>query len=292
MILVDRIFATLSVASSVAFSWGSDGHFIVAKIAEARLSMSAAIKVRNSLDNIGMVQVANWADDYRHTEVGSWSTTLHFADLPDRDCHFQRARDCKRELCVAGAISNYTQRLVMPDGSFEPEALKFLIHFVADGHQPLHVGFLSDRGGNDIKIHTCFKMGIHCNSENLHEVWDSVLLKQAESEMAQPQWIHIAETLMSQLSEPAFSDYVHYWASACSNINDHEACSNAIVGESGKQACEVSYLSTNDRWVDPIKALERDYYASRILTVNMRLMAAGVRLATLLNDAAQSTVKF
>src|SRR6185295_3330145 len=51
------------------------------------------------------------------------------------------------------------------------EALKFLVHFVGDIHQPLHIGRKTDKGGNSISVKLFNKSG------NLHSVWDSGLIK-------------------------------------------------------------------------------------------------------------------
>ena len=51
-------------------------------------------------------------------------------------------------------------------------ALKFLGHFMGDIHQPLHVSFQDDRGGNSVDT-----TGV-CGS-NLHSAWDTCLLKKA-----------------------------------------------------------------------------------------------------------------
>ena len=50
-------------------------------------------------------------------------------------------------------------------------ALKSLGHWVGDIHQPLHVSFLDDRGGNSISVSGC--------ARNLHAVWDNCLVEQA-----------------------------------------------------------------------------------------------------------------
>src|SRR3546814_14631442 len=52
------------------------------------------------------------------------------------------------------------------------EALKFVVHFVGDEHQPMHAGLRSDRGGNDYQISYLGE------AWNLHSVWDSLILRQ------------------------------------------------------------------------------------------------------------------
>ena len=66
---------------------------------------------------------------------------------------------------------------VLGDKAAQPrerlEALRFLVHFVADIHQPFHCADDHDRGGND--IHVSF-LG---RNTTLHALWDSGLLEGA-----------------------------------------------------------------------------------------------------------------
>lgn len=70
---------------------------------------------------------------------------------------------------VYSAVLGYSQRVV--DQSLPRteriEALKFLVHFLADLHQPLHVGFLEDRGANDVPVLYRGEL------INLHRYWDN-----------------------------------------------------------------------------------------------------------------------
>jgi hypothetical protein len=68
--------------------------------------------------------------------------------------------------CVLGCV----QRL--PNGDQRAEALRFLVHFVGDVHQPLHVGFLSNLGGNTLR--GSFFGAV----DNLHHIWDFGILQQ------------------------------------------------------------------------------------------------------------------
>jgi hypothetical protein len=54
----------------------------------------------------------------------------------------------------------------------ELASLKFLGHWVGDIHQPLHVSFEDDRGGNSISVSG------QC-SANLHAAWDTCLVLKA-----------------------------------------------------------------------------------------------------------------
>lgn len=64
--------------------------------------------------------------------------------------------------------------------SQKTEALKFLVHFVEDVHQPLHVSHAKDKGGNDIKVE------FFHDRINLHRVWDTSLIRRAKKPWSVP----------------------------------------------------------------------------------------------------------
>lgn len=153
----------LARSSSVS-AWGRDGHILVANIAQSLLTTEATEFVRTYLpsDNGTMSNVSSWADNilYEDTEPNylnwRWSSPLHYVNTRDWSCVYDRLNDCNwngTQGCVDGAIQNYTMRLANPElGPVQlEEALKFIIHFIGDVHQPLHGGFATDLGGNTIR---------------------------------------------------------------------------------------------------------------------------------------------
>ena len=97
------------------------------------------------------------------------------------NCTFDFARDCVDldapipDFATQGQLRILQQpwlgfsRVV---GNTTRDALKFVIHFVGDIHQPLHCGMLADRGGVEINIfYDVNEQGSHWN---LHQVWISV----------------------------------------------------------------------------------------------------------------------
>ena len=88
--------------------------------------------------------------------------------INDDGCVFEHSRDCRGEDCVVGAIERW--RGVLADKARpraeRAEALKFVVHFVGDVHQPLHAGHRGDKGGND------FQVNLRGEGTNLHAVWD------------------------------------------------------------------------------------------------------------------------
>jgi hypothetical protein len=89
------------------------------------------------------------------------------------------ARDCASLDCVVVAIQRYARYIALPRSTNRRErerrilALRFLGHFVGDLHQPLHVGFAQDQGGNLIDVRT----SSGGDTRRLHSVWDEEVLQ-------------------------------------------------------------------------------------------------------------------
>eukprot|EP01100_Stratorugosa_tubuloviscum_P014699 TRINITY_DN7_c0_g3_i2.p1 TRINITY_DN7_c0_g3~~TRINITY_DN7_c0_g3_i2.p1 ORF type:complete len:161 (-),score=55.05 TRINITY_DN7_c0_g3_i2:50-532(-) len=127
--------------------WGYDGHKIVAQIAWEQLSLETQIKVQKYLGNQSLWEVATEPDSYCHSTEGEWSAAQHYVDLPDNATHFDPYYCRPTEVgCVVWAINNYTIQLLNnntnPQYPVEPSPLTFLVHYVGDCHQPLHVYFI------------------------------------------------------------------------------------------------------------------------------------------------------
>lgn len=144
------------------YGWGPVGHNIVVRLAQSQLTDCAPDWILSLTPwhwNGNLSAMASWADDILYadsnpTGYGNWQWTrpLHYINTPDWSCNYQPERDCINETCVAGAIRNYTRRLEEEYDEIQlKEALYFLIHYLGDIHQPLHIGFSGDRGGNSIR---------------------------------------------------------------------------------------------------------------------------------------------
>ena len=166
------------VVAAPAWAWGPPGHRIVADLAAARLTPRARVEVDMLLASEharSLADIANWADEIRDTppygELGRETTPLHYVNMHG-SCDYQPALDCPDGQCVVGAISHYAAILgnrSLPQAE-RAQALNFVVHFVGDVHQPLHAGYLQDRGANDYQVQFAGQ------GSNLHRVWDSGLL--------------------------------------------------------------------------------------------------------------------
>ncbi|HEV2538403.1 MAG TPA: S1/P1 nuclease [Frateuria sp.] len=163
-----------------AHAWGPDGHRIVAELAQRHLSPAAEAQVERLLapeHTCRLADVATWADDIQDdpAQQSLWKATrsLHYINFRDRQCHYEPPRDCPDGHCVVGALDHYVAVLGDRHQSDEArrEALKFVVHFVGDVHQPLHAGYRDDKGGNTYQVQ------FEGKGSNLHRVWDSGLLR-------------------------------------------------------------------------------------------------------------------
>ena len=152
-------------------AWGSTGHQVIATLASMQLSPKAQAKVQALLaqePGSTLASISTWADERKNPTTARW----HFLNFPRDSCNYDKAKDCPDGNCVVGAIDRQLEVLKSnaPDVQ-KLIALKYVVHFVGDLHQPLHLGYLDDRGGNQYQIQA-FKRG-----SNLHSLWDSGLIK-------------------------------------------------------------------------------------------------------------------
>ncbi len=186
-----RIFLSLAVVAIAAFpsasrAWGPQGHRLVAAVAEARLSPKIGQEVARLLrgePEPTLSGVSNWADELRenNADLGRRSTRWHYVNLAEDGCTYDAARDCPNGDCVIEAIRRQQSLLAdrrQPD-AVRAQALKFLVHFVGDVHQPLHASYARDRGGND------YQLQVDGRGSNLHRVWDGNIVTGMGSDEAQ-----------------------------------------------------------------------------------------------------------
>ena len=163
-------------------AWGPQGHRLVAALAWADLTpqtqAEVAILLAGEADPT-LPGIANWADQLRaeDPDLGKRSASWHYVNIGEEACQYDAARDCPGGNCVVGAID--AQLAILADRS-QPvaarrQALKFVVHFVGDVHQPLHAGFGHDKGGNTVQVNLA-DGSRDGDGSNLHRLWDSGLL--------------------------------------------------------------------------------------------------------------------
>ncbi|MEK9711721.1 MAG: S1/P1 nuclease [Thalassolituus sp.] len=109
-------------------------------------------------------RLCGWPDKIRDQDEYKHTKTWHYVNLR-RGAESVKASDCAESGCVISAIDTMAQRLELaPDSDWK--ALAFLGHFVGDIHQPMHVSYADDRGGNRTQLY------YEGEKTNLHYLWD------------------------------------------------------------------------------------------------------------------------
>jgi len=310
-----RVFLLTSIALHVtaasAFGWGCEGHQIVALIARAHLTPAASAAIdkllaENPIDPAirqfckektgdPMADSASWADDVKSTEkTGVW----HYIDIPltEKGSSGSLAAWCPpigpsvagkdRPGCVTNAIE-YEWAILLDTSRTRPEratALRYLIHFVGDMHNPLHSSDNDDQGGNC----TTIKFYDEDRPANLHSLWDYKLIE------------HELQTKRETV--PAYAkaldrQYADHWPAWGTAIIDP----TAWAWEGNKVAQTVTYgdlkpaipveqpvphtdCSAEREKVSALHiVVADDYFNQTIPVIGEQLAKAGYRLADLLN---------
>lgn len=164
------IALTLLLWTPRIWPWGPIGHRVAARMAEERLTPAAAAAVHRLLGpGAKLADAANWADEQRDARG---SELWHYVNVPITETRYD-SRYCPAQGCVVSKIKDFEHILLNPKAGKQEkqQSLKFLIHLIADIHQPLHVGDNNDRGGNLLQV-LFYNVG-----SNLHSVWDSQIIE-------------------------------------------------------------------------------------------------------------------
>ncbi|HLA73286.1 MAG TPA: S1/P1 nuclease [Steroidobacteraceae bacterium] len=191
------VASLLLLANAPSWAWGELGHRLVGELAQRQLTPEANARVHELLRTEPvptLAGVAMWADQLRASDPERFKATAawHYVNIHDTSCRFVGSRDCPDGACVLGAIDAQSRLLGDPAQPVEVrrDALKFIVHFVGDVHQPVHSSNRPDKGGNEFQIslrtdippeeyaRERYKNGIM--STNLHAVWDYYVLASAK----------------------------------------------------------------------------------------------------------------
>jgi len=243
---------------SYTYAYGSLGHVIVGDIAESYLCESAADEVARLLDGESLGRASRWPDWIRKEPKWRKSRPWHYINVAD-DGRIDEVTG-RSGGDVIWAIETFRSELENQklDTQRRAEALRFLAHFIADVHQPLHVGRLEDRGGNSITVI------VDGQKSNLHKFWDAQqLLKLDRSSRGYDHDGQVASirALAANRADGLQSAGVLDWAREAQILRPDVYAFGAASGE-----------------------LDAKYRAAALEITRARLAAAGVRLAGTLND--------
>lgn len=234
-----------------AQAWGPTGHRVTGWVAERHLSKKAKKELERILSGQSLAMASTWMDDIRSDTSYNYMVDWHWVTIHEGKGYEEEGKNPN------GDIIATIERVIaeLKSGKFsgkeETERVKILIHLIGDLHQPLHVGIGTDKGGNDVKVKWF-------NSDsNLHRVWDSDMIdgtRLSYTELAQSLILPDAVTLKNWQGST-----VRAWAKESMTFR-----TSVYATGNGRLGYRYSYDNLD--------------------IVRTRLLQAGIRLATVLND--------
>jgi hypothetical protein len=293
-------------------AWGCRGHEVVAALAEKHLTPEAkqaflALLTANPIDpqlrrycgERGLdpiIDAATWADDERNKEPAT--APWHYIDIPLGVTQGSPENFCGVGGCVTKAIAD--QLAILKDktapGPKRAAALRFIIHFVGDLHQPLHGITNSDSGGNCVALQYMQRRPHERNNSytpNLHHIWDTEI---PETQMQGADASEFANTL-----DTVFAGAFAEWQAGGMQLDNwawesHQHAADTAYGALGTPIAVEPDMPVNScaddnnigqRMLHKHIVVGMAYRDQAGSVAEERLAQAGIRLAMILNEAAK-----
>jgi hypothetical protein len=241
--LISSLLFTLN-----SFSWGSKGHAIVAEIAFTYLDSNTKKIVLQYLDGMTIQEASVWMDNIKDDHSYDYMKPHHYVNFEKGD----------KVINNPGAniisVLSMTITQLKNNKKLSKDEIKqkicIIFHLIGDLHQPLHVGYSSDKGGNQMQIN------FNGSGTNLHSFFDSGIIK-----------------------------YQNLTAQDCLDTNRLTEVEIANI-----QVFDVVNWATQSRgYLDEIYNFEGhkvsiDYVNSNAIIIKSQMFKAGLRLASVLQD--------
>jgi hypothetical protein len=276
MIALKQSIVAVLLCSISVFPWGKVGHETVAYIAEQNLSQAVKDKIKPLLAGETLVDISTWPDEYKkdHRETAPW----HYLDLPVRQdvtanniSHYYSSQSRHGTDNIVSQIKENINKLKNQTTSFQEKqiALKYLVHFVGDMHQPLHMADDNDKRGNDKRV-IYFGPTSHKNKgrlTTLHPLWNNLIEIKPDKEDPSELGKSLANKISKSEKLTWDSGTVEDWA-----IESYSIAKNVI------------YRGFSTGPTTDAVSLPDDYYFKMRPICEEQLEKAGVRLAFILDE--------
>jgi nuclease S1 len=247
------VLILLVINAPYSVAWGPQGHRVMGHIADFHLKPEVKELIAKKFNINSLADVATWADRTRkkRKEEGPW----HYTNIAEGEWTYNAYRDCPDKACVTEKIQEFSEILVDHSNSsrVRKDALKYLVHFVGDVHQPLHLGNKKDRGGGT--LHFIYKG----RTVSLHYLWDGGMVNWGGGNL-----LNHAIRLNGKVTEAEIPTWNRTTVADWAN-------------ESRSLALKVAYNVGGE-------GLSKNYLEKAREIIALRLAQAGIRLAHLLNS--------
>jgi hypothetical protein len=250
------VFVLMVAFWSPAHAFGWLGHRLAGEVAEEYLCAEAKVQLQQLNPSYDFASAGNWADKVRYSDEWRYTRFFHYMNVNGNVFNANTPRSSNGD--VLSAIYKYRDKLASPDSNYaqKQSAMLFLVHFVVDVHQPLHVGYSRDLGGNKVPVL------LDGRTTNLHSVWDTALL---------------------QSEDQSIQDYTDsLLAIAADQADVWQADSPEVWVQESIDVRSAAYRYPTPRSGGKVRLSDAYMLESKEL-IDIRLAQAGVRLAGELN---------
>jgi len=272
--------------SKPSFALGKLGHQIVCQLAFEYLSTAKQTKITELLNtipkqhqdlinsynyqkkgvNVTFSNACTWADAVKRLNDFKAYNTWHYMNV-SREHNKIKAKDCNKN-CLPQAILKHQHILAQANKHSnwqQAQALLFLGHWLGDIHQPLHISFADDLGGNKVKF-----SHLDTKCSNLHWYWDQCILYKGKH--GKRIWLDLLKAKWHQQSQPNWqTEQVWQWANE----------SFQLVKEASFNYCQLNLQGSCEKTADKIK-LPANYLQQYQSVMEQRLLQAAQRLTKIL----------
>jgi len=274
----------LLAAPLLSHAWGGTGHRIVCEIAYQELAPDARAEVDRLIALDG--QYDTYADSCNYPDKARLRLPEHYVNFSRQTTEIERMRCLLADECLLTAITKDIQRIQSASikDATKLKAIKFLGHWIGDLHQPLHISFSDDRGGNSVTATG------QCEG-SLHGAWDTCMVhaRILKEPYSGPKVPGLVSTWRGNLSNQLRNEWRQTGVVSWAN-ESFEIVRGASIGYCDQLAKACVYDQQHKRETykgGPRREVlvDKGYIDEHIDVVTQRLFQAGVRLAKLLNNA-------
>ena len=250
--IIIYIVLIVTIIPIKSWAWGEKGHQLVAEVAFKQLDKKTRKLILKYLDGMTIEEASTWMDDIKKDHSYDKLKPLHYVN-------FDKGNQVKDTCCdnIIHAL-NETIRDLKHYKDFSKEDVKiklcYLFHLIGDLHQPLHVGYGSDKGGNSYKVY------FNGKGTNLHALYDYGIIEYEN--------LKLKDCLKAKkYSEKELNDLFH------GNVVDWAKESRSYLEE---------IYTTNT-------TIETHYTEANYVMIKIQIQKAGLRLSKILKDSFRET---
>ena len=239
---------TLILLPLKTLAWGKEGHALVAEVAFKYMDRKTKKIVLEYLDGMTIEDAANWMDDVKKDHSYDYMNAYHYVNF-DKGAPVEEKEGANIIYQLDTTIKELQNKNNLSKAAINSK-IKILFHLMGDLHQPLHVGYGDDKGGNTMQINYNFK------GTNLHALWDFGIIE--SKNISLPDCLKARQYSKNEIKALQEINVVN-WA------KDSRSYLAAIYNTGGNKITE-------------------EYADSSVPVIENQILKAGIRLAGVLNE--------